>query len=125
MYKACGRCGKIHPANQDCPKRPIYRGGEERKLRNKYSWATKAQEIKARANYLCEVCKAEGKYVYDQLEVHHIEKLRDHPELLLEDENLICLCVDHHKKADDGQISQDYLRQLAAARDGKYPPTLS
>lgn len=122
MTKACGRCGRIHPANYICTKGKTYTGGEERKLRNKHKWHVKADQVKEAAQRLCEVCRAEGRYRYEGLETHHIEKLRERPELLLEDSNLICLCQECHKKADAGLISKDYLLQLAAQRR-KDPPS--
>ena len=117
MFKACGRCGKIHNSKYKCTAGRIYTGGEERRLRSRYAWAEKAKEIKKRSNYLCAVCRDQGRYVYDGLEVHHIEKLSERPDLLLEDANLVCLCVEHHKQADRGKIDKDYLKHLAIMRD--------
>lgn len=118
MYKSCSKCGKIHPASYQCKSLRVYSGGEERKLRSLFSWTTKAKEIKERSQFLCAVCREQGIYTYSNLEVHHIEKIRDNKELFLADENLICLCVEHHKKADSGEISKDYLRELVSKRDG-------
>lgn len=119
MFKACSRCQRIHSSNFVCNVNRVYRGGEEREQRNTYQWHHKAEEIKAKANYLCEVCKEEGRYTYEGLEVHHIFKVRDAKERLLDDYNLICLCVSHHKDADSGKIDRDYLIRLAEAREGK------
>ena len=124
MYRACSYCGKIHPADYQCRAPKKYRNTEERRLRSSPKYTRKSLAIRERANYLCEVCRDEGRYTYENLEVHHIEKLRDHPELLLEDSNLICLCVEHHHIADAGGIPKDYLRDLARRRDGEnIPPT--
>ena len=117
MMRACGRCGKIHPYNFKCDKGRIYNESMERDLRNKYAWAQKSAEIRERAQGLCEVCRAQGIYTYKALEVHHIEKLRDNPQGLLDDYNLVCLCTAHHKQADAGEIPQDYLRELAQKRE--------
>jgi 5-methylcytosine-specific restriction endonuclease McrA len=117
MYRSCGRCGKIHPAGYRCNEGRIYRGGEERRLRNKYAWAKKAQEILKSSHYMCAVCRDQGVVTTENLEVHHIEKLSERPDLLLEDDNLICLCQLHHKAADRGLISQNYLRNLAQGRE--------
>lgn len=119
MLKSCSRCGKIHDINKQCPKIVIYRGGQERELRNKFSWQTKRQEIKEKANYLCEVCRDEGVITYDNLEVHHIRKLKDRPDLLLDNMNLVCLCSRHHKDADEGIIRSDYLMRLAKERESR------
>ena len=117
MYKACSKCGKIHPASYQCSANRVFTGGAERKLRSKYSWTKKSEEIRERANYLCEVCRVDGVYTYDNLEVHHIVKVRDDESLLLDNENLICLCQEHHKQADNNEISREYLRELARKRE--------
>lgn len=120
MYKACSKCGKIHPADYKCSVGRVYRGGNERALRKTYSWRKKSEEIRDKASGLCEVCRDQGRYTYNDLEVHHIYKLREYPERLLDDFNLICLCVEHHKQADAGELSQDYLTHLAEEREN--PP---
>ena len=121
MWKACSRCGKIHPANYKCNVGRVYRGGEERELRNKEVWHETSRDIRERTHYLCEVCKQNGIITYKDTEVHHIEKLKERTDLLLEDENLVCLCKEHHRMADRGEISKDYLRTLARRRDGVSP----
>lgn len=117
MFKSCSKCGKIHSGNYKCSKGTVYAGGEERKLRAKYAWAKKSKEIRERASNLCEVCRDKGIYTYNNLEVHHIEKLKENPQGLLDDNNLVCLCVMHHKQADSGQISKEYLKALVSKRD--------
>ena len=117
MLKACSRCGKIHPYNQQCNVGKIYRGGEERNLRAKSAWHKKSEEIRERAQYLCEVCRDQNIITYDDLEVHHIIPLRIAPELLLDNLNLVCLCTMHHHEADDGKLSIDYLQKLARERE--------
>ena len=122
MYRACSRCGKVHDINFKCahnkPKFDNTRYGtaEERKLRNTAAWANKSQQVREQAQYLCEVCRDKGVYTYTGLEVHHITKLREDKTGLLDDSNLVCLCIMHHKQADHGQLSKSYLRQLAARR---------
>ena len=122
MLKACGRCGKLHPIGYRCTKGRAYQGGVERELRHSWDWTKKSQEIRDKAQHLCEVCRDQGRYIYDGLEVHHIEKLSEHPEGLLDDYNLVCLCVEHHKQADAGELSQDYLKALAVHREQGTPP---
>ena len=122
MFKSCSKCGKIHSTNFVCTKGKVYKGGEERLLRSKYAWTLKSIEIRERANYLCEVCKTKGIYTYEGLEVHHIHKVADSPELLLENSNLICLCTECHKKADKGQLTIDYLSELARLREKELAP---
>lgn len=119
MMRACSYCGGIHPVGYECPKKPKrnYRGGEERKLRSTHAWTEKSLEIRRKAQGLCEVCKDQGVITYKGLEVHHITKLAKDNEGLLDDYNLICLCVPHHKQADAGEIPADYLRKLVKERE--------
>ena len=114
--KSCSKCGKIHPRGYNCNKGRIYQKADESRLRSKYAWTLKAKQIKEDALGLCEVCKAQGVYTYDGLEVHHITKLSDDRDGLLDDDNLITLCVYHHKQADAGEIDADYLRGLVKER---------
>ena len=116
MLKACSKCGKVHAYNVNCTKR-IYKAADERHLRSKYAWTMKSKEIREKANYLCEVCRDNEVITYDGVEVHHITKLSEDESLLLDNYNLICLCQEHHKAADAGQIDRDYLRELAKARE--------
>ena len=122
MYRSCSKCGNIHPYNYKCNVGKVYRGGEERKLRNTYAWHSKARQIKEKSNYLCAICKDQGIYTYDNLEVHHISKVKDDPSLLLEDYNLITLCAWHHKLADMGEINKNYLLNLVYDREKQLPP---
>ena len=113
---SCSKCGKLHPRGYKCNVGRNYKKNDDDKLRSTYRWTKKAKQIKDDANGLCEVCKAQGIYTYDGLEVHHITKLRKNRELLLDDDNLICLCTYHHKQADDGELDADYLRKLVKER---------
>ena len=122
MFKACSRCGKIHDSRFKCNAGKIFTGGEERKLRSSYDWTKKSKEMRASSNYLCEVCRDEGRYTYEGLEVHHIEKVKDNKDRLLDDNNLIVLCVKHHKDADAGRLDKDYLRKLAENRGREESP---
>ena len=125
MFKACSRCGKIHAYNVKCNAGRDWNKykTDADKLHNTTAWHNKAEDIKERSMYLCAVCADEWKTKGNRinadadLEVHHITKLRDDPDLLLEDSNLICLCVKHHKNADRGLIDPDYLRRLSEQRD--------
>lgn len=117
-FKACSKCGKIHPYNYKCSVGVDYNRSKvaEDKLRSKYAWTKKSKQIREDAGNLCEVCKANGIATYDGLEVHHIEKLRENVDGLLDDDNLICLCTMHHKQADNGEIDPAYLRELVKKR---------
>lgn len=114
----CGRCGMIHERGKCQAKRkpPKYSKTEEDRIRGRQTWRRKSAQIRSDAFHLCEVCRDKGKLNSRLIEVHHIEKLRDFPELALEDENLIALCSVHHKEADAGELSKDYLKRLALER---------
>lgn len=117
MLKSCSRCGRIHPYNHRCNKGRIYKKNDIDKLRSTSRWTNKSIEIREASNYLCSVCLDEGIYNYNNIEVHHITKLQDNHELLLENENLICLCKYHHKQADEGKLDKEYLINLVKLRD--------
>ena len=121
MLKACSRCGKIHDYNYVCNvgKYRKFADTTEARLRSKSAWQSKRDSIKERAFNLCEVCRDEGVYNYNSIEVHHIKKLRDDPDGLLDDNNLVALCTYHHKQADRGELSVEYLLSLIAKRDGQ------
>ena len=124
MYKSCSKCGKIHDTKYKCNaiKRIYNNDIKERKLRNTYKWQKKSEQIRHDSNYLCAVCRDNGIYNYANIEVHHIVKLKDAPNKLLDENNLICLCQKHHKQADKGKISIDYLRKLVDNRQKRVTP---
>lgn len=117
-FRACSKCGKIHPYDYKCSVGVDNNRSKlaEDKLRSRYAWTKKSKQIREDAGNLCEVCKDQGRATYDGLEVHHIEKLRENVDGLLDDDNLICLCVRHHKEADNGEIDKEYLKELVKKR---------
>lgn len=117
MYKSCSKCGKIHSSTYQCNVGRIYKDSKERQLRNTYEWQQKSLEIRERSQYLCSVCRDKGIYTYNNLEVHHIVKLKDDPTRLLDNYNLICLCVEHHKQADNDELDREHLFKLAKIRE--------
>ena len=131
MLKSCSRCGKIHEDNYKCEgyKEPRdfsrYNDQVERKLRNTSKWRKKSEQVREQAHYLCEVCRDHGRYNFQNIEAHHINKIREDQAGLLDDGNLVCLCAKHHKQADAGEIDKDYLRKLAQMRITDIPPGVS
>ena len=103
--------------NYKCNVGKVWKKYDESELRGTYDWKQKSLEIRSNAQYLCEVCRDQGVLTYTDLEVHHIEKLADKPEALLDNDNLVCLCVMHHKQADRGEIGKEYLKELARRRE--------
>ena len=112
-----------------CRPEPRKRGPKkdaESALRQKSAWKRKSEEIRRKAGFVCEYCATRGRWEVGLLEVHHITKLKDEPGALLENENLICLCVTCHKQADAGEIPAETLREIARRRESGaatlYPP---
>lgn len=119
MYKSCSKCGMIHSTKYKCKADKKYRAKydyEESKLRNTYEWHKKAEQIKKDSKYLCSICYQEGIYNFQELEVHHIIKIREDKTKLLDDYNLICLCRRHHRLADSNMIDIELLLKLARLR---------
>lgn len=119
IMKSCSRCGKIHPYNYRCNVGRVYQKNSIDKLRSTNAWTKKTEEIKEKSKYLCAICLQEGIFNYNNLETHHITKLQENPEGLLDDYNLICLCKYHHKQADNGEIDKELLLRLAKEREDK------
>ena len=117
MKKSCSVCGRIHDYNDHCHRLYTKQITDESKLRSTNRWRKKSLSIREKADYLCEVCRDKGIYTYDNIQVHHIEKIANRKDLLLDDLNLICLCEVHHKMAEAGEFDKDYLRQLAEDRE--------
>ncbi|WP_122983165.1 HNH endonuclease [Gemella massiliensis] len=121
MLKTCSYCQKIHDKSLNCkPKREYYRDKN-----NKYSkskdylnviksnrWKKLSRLIKDLDNNQCLVCRSCGLVSPNSLEVHHIEKVRENLENAFDKDNLITLCIFHHKQAENGTITRDELTQL-------------
>lgn len=123
MLRSCAYCGRIHDSKHDCGKRPVKHSKRTSAELGRYSYAfeVKSKQIKERSHYLCAYCLLKGKFNSECLETHHIVKLRERPDLLLEDSNLICLCYEHHKQADQGRIDSNLLQKLACEREKDTP----
>ena len=83
---------------------------EAKKFYNSTLWKHKRMQILERDHYECQDCRkrlrnavaagnilrGEDRKIRRAEEVHHIVELKEHPELGLEDDNLISLCVKCH-----------------------------
>ncbi|MEZ7740485.1 HNH endonuclease [Gemella sanguinis] len=119
--KTCHYCQKIHDSSIKCGgKRSYYREKNNRYTKDKdylsfiksKEWLNKSVEIKLLDNYNCLVCKSLGLVSPTYLEVHHIEKVRMNNDNRLENNNLITLCIHHHKQAENSTISSTELHNL-------------
>lgn len=64
------------------------------------AWKSKRRNILRRDDYRCQECKRYGKSI-TATTVHHIEPLKDKPELRLEGSNLVSLCGKCHERMHD------------------------
>ena len=119
MYKACQKCGRIHCVGYECRANRSVSTAKttDQKLRSTQRWQDKSREIRDASRWLCAICEEEGTYSYNKLEVHHITKLKDDEDGLLDNYNLICLCKYHHELADAGELDVEHLRELARRRE--------
>lgn len=118
--KSCPYCGRIHPTDYNCGKRPVFkRDTDAVAFRNTYAWQRKRAEIMERDKHLCRMSLYNSKLVYNDLSVHHIEPLDERYDLRLEDSNLITLNGVWHELAEAGKISRELLHKLAQT-----PPAL-
>lgn len=123
MWKSCGKCGKIHEYNKSCYAGDTFRkkNTKANKFRATAEWKNKAEEIKKDSTYLCSRCLDNNVYCFEQLEVHHIEPLEQNFARRLDNYNLICLCNACHREAEQGNISREYLFELAEKREKHSP----
>lgn len=119
--KTCTYCHKIHDSKKKCTaKKGYYRDKNTRYEKDKdyikfiksKQWFNKSQEIKSLDCYRCLVCQSLGLISPTYLEVHHIIKYRNDASLKLDNDNLITLCVNHHKQADSNKITTNELYRL-------------
>lgn len=83
---------------------------ERREFYNSQAWRKKRKDIKKRDNNECQWCKKEGRVTIDTgtlnrngrkknaLIVHHIKERLEHPELALDDDNLVTVCFKCHEQ---------------------------
>jgi len=69
-------------------------------------WRKKRKEALERDNYECQECKRKGKYKKAQ-NVHHIQEVKNRPDLAMTLENLECLCIACHNEIHDKRLRQD------------------
>ena len=77
-------------------------------------WGQKRLEILERDNYECQRCKAEGRFS-PAVVVHHVQHLDRHPELALEDDNLLSLCEPCHNREHPEKLVKPEISKLRQA----------
>lgn len=126
MLKSCQYCGRIHPKNYDCSRKPkrIKRDTKAYRFHRTQAWQDKSIEIRRRDHYLCQCCirlmhGTMRKHNYDDLSVHHIVPIAEDYEQRLDDDNLITVCGHHHEMAESGQIDREVLHEIAKEQNEK------
>lgn len=126
IKRICPRCGGFHGVGEKCPFAPkrTLRGATKKEtdaniFRQTTAWKKKAIEIKERDTYLCQYCKAHGKYTFDRLSVHHITPLIEDMDKRLDNDNLITLCDSCHKQAEIGVIPRKELQDIVEKIEGQ------
>lgn len=114
MLKSCKYCMRIHDSKFDCGRKPVRKKpiNDINKFRWSRKWREKRNDIVERDLHLCQVCKQDNQFTYNDLEVHHITSLEQDFDKRLDDDNLITLCEGHHEEAERGEITKEYLYKL-------------
>ena len=125
MLRSCKYCGGVHDSKYVClskPKRDRYKVTYIDRFRWTKVWQKKRKQINDRDKYMCQVCmrklyNTEMQYNFKEIEVHHIVAIVEDWDLRLEDSNLICLCVYHHKMAESGEIGRAVLNDIVEEQE--------
>lgn len=133
MKISCAYCRKIHDKSYDCGKKPTWGKGSYKKMkydkdrfRSTAAWQKKAEEIKERDHYLCQICfrnlyRTTSRLNSTELSVHHVVPLKEAYELRLENDNLITLCGRHHREADKGLIPLNIIKEIIRQQEKSTP----
>lgn len=115
---SCIHCGLIHDSEHICKAKQIRKNSSRKndidisKFRNKIVWQKKREYIRVRDEGMCVYCRRVEQVMTTGVEVHHITPMKEGRELWLDNDNLITLCIKHHKLAEYNKISRDTLRGL-------------
>ncbi|MDB8794283.1 HNH endonuclease signature motif containing protein [Romboutsia sp. 1001216sp1] len=104
----CKHCMKIHDREYECGSKKKHRRMKQQARRNdnRYKvyndcyntsrWKKVREQVLKDANYMCEVCMELGKINYTDIQVHHVEKVKNNVERMYDIDNLIVVCREHH-----------------------------
>jgi 5-methylcytosine-specific restriction endonuclease McrA len=119
ILKSCKHCGRIHNEDYVCSKKPTNKPTEQFILRSTYRWGKTREQIRKRDCFLCQICLREGIYNCDDIEVHHAVKIGDDKDLAFDSANLITLCREHHRQADEGEITFETIKGIIDEQEAK------
>lgn len=115
VLQSCKYCGRMHPLDYDCPKKPPKRrrNTKAQRFRNTMAWKETRARVNERDLHLCRLCLLDGKLQYEGLSTHHIIPLELTMDYATNDDWCITLCDSHHKAADAGKYNRPELHKLA------------
>lgn len=120
MLKSCSYCGGIHDKKYKCPSRPSKgKTTDASKFRSTSAWGRKSIEIRKRDHYLCVLCYREGRYVFEDVSVHHIESIQNNFNRRLDNYNLITVCRACHELCEAGKIPIEKQLEIANEQEEK------
>lgn len=119
MLKTCSNCLKIHDSKVVCKSKQYYKKTTKDnkdvnyiKIIKSKRWQKVSSLVKSLDCYNCLVCLDCDIRQPQNLEVHHITKVLDDISKAYDVDNLITLCIYHHKQADNNKISKKDLQDL-------------
>ena len=129
MLKSCKYCGRVHDSKFNCGKKPQSKKEitDKDKFRSTAAWQCKAEEIKQRDSYLCQICIRDLydtfiKYNYSDLSVHHAIPLEDDFDKRLDNDNLLTICGRHHEMAEKKEIPLKVILEIIREQERGIPP---
>jgi len=121
---SCKYCGRIHEKSFDCGKKPKRKklNTQADKFRWSQVWKDKRDQIKERDRFMCQICirglyNTDRRYVFNNLEVHHIIPLAEDFKCRLDDDKLITICEMHHEMAEKNNIPRAELLKIAQEQE--------
>ena len=104
----CKHCLKVHDREHECDAKKKHRRMKQQARRNdnRYKvyndcyntsrWKKVREQVLKDSNYMCEVCMELGKLNHEDIQVHHVEKVKNNVEKMYDIDNLIVVCREHH-----------------------------
>ena len=102
--KVCGSCGKIYEGVRCQCKKTAFEMrnanfSSKDDLIHSTAWRKKRMQIIKRDGFACMRCFIKYNIINSEdLTVHHILSRKNHPDLMFEDSNLVCLCSTCNKQ---------------------------
>jgi hypothetical protein len=128
MLKSCKYCGRIHDSRYVCREAPagFKKRTDKDRFRSSAKWQRKAEEIKSRDHYMCQVCfrnlyDTKRRINHERISVHHAIPLEKDFEKRLDDDNLLTMCSFHHEKAESGEIPYEKIKEIIDEQENTAP----